>query len=54
MLAFLIKYKFSRNALQKKKKTLILVGYKNATIDRLVWINVRFLKVRVKICLIIP
>ena len=52
MLAFLIKYKFSRNALQKKK-TLILVGYKNATIDRLVWINVRFLKVRVKICLII-
>ena len=37
-LAFLFKCKFSRNALQKKtnKQTLILVGYKHATIDRLV------------------
>ena len=54
-LAFLFKCKFSRNALQKKKnkQTLILVGYKHATIDRLVWINIRFLKMRVKICLFI-
>ena len=58
-LAFLFKRKFSRNALQKKtnkqtnKQTLILVGYKHATIDRLVWINIRFLKMRVKICLYI-
>ena len=38
-LAFLFKCKFSRNALQKKKtnkQTLILAGYKHATIDRLV------------------
>ena len=55
-LAFLFKCKFSRNAQQKKKtnkQTLILVGYKHATIDRRVWINIRFLKMRVKICLFI-
>ena len=53
-LALLIKCKFSHNALQKKtnKQTLILVGYKHATIDRLVWINIRFLKMRVKNLLI--
>ena len=38
---------------QTNKQTLILVGYKHATIDRRVWINIRFLKMRVKICLFI-
>ena len=36
------------------KQTLILVGYKHATIDRLVWMNTLFLKMRVKFCLFIP
>ena len=54
-----MKCKLSRNALQKKtnkqtnKQTLMLVGYKHATIDRLVWIDIRFLKMRMKICLFI-
>ena len=45
----------TQRAAKKKtnKQTLILVGYKHATIDRLVWINIRFLKMRVKICLFI-
>ena len=37
----------------QKKKTLILVGYKHATIDRLAWVNIRFLKMRVKFCLFV-
>ena len=54
MLAFMIKCKFSRNALHRKKKqTLILAGYKHATIDRLAWANIRFLKIRGKFCLFI-
>ena len=42
-----------RAAKKRNKQTLILVVYKHATIDRLVWINIRFLKMRVKICLFI-
>ena len=36
-----------------KKKNAYIGWLQNATIDRLVWINIRFLKVRMKICLII-
>ena len=38
---------------QTNKKKLILGGYKHATIDRLVWINIRFLQMCVKISLFI-
>ena len=36
-----------------QKKTLILAGYKHATIDRLAWVNIRFLEMRVKLCLFV-
>ena len=54
MLALLDEWKFSRNALHRnKKQTLLLAGYKHATIDRLAWVNIRFLEMRVKFWLFI-
>ena len=37
----------------QNKQTLMLVGYKHATIDNLVSMNIRFLKMPVKFCLFI-
>ena len=42
-----------RAAQKKKKQTLILAGYKYATIDRLAWVKIRCLKTQVKVCLFI-
>ena len=53
MVAFLIECKFPRNALHRKKKqTLLLAGYKHATIDRLTWVIIQFIKDASEILLI--
>ena len=42
-----------RVAQKTEKQALILARYKHATIDRLAWVNIRFLEMRVKFCLFV-
>ena len=42
----------THRAAQKKKQTLILAGYKHATIDRLTWVIIQFIKDASEILLI--
>ena len=42
-----------RAAQKTEKQALILARYKHATIDRLAWVNIHFLEMRVKFCLFV-